>query len=492
MRRRRSVLAWIAAAPLLIGCAFRGAVPLGSAGAVSPQAAEAPAGTARSTLILTIVVPAHGKLHGRPNGPVALPLGKSWTSPGTAALGVHVQPVRGHGSLNAFFAFSRKEKACKGGGPRKALVCTMTMSVPSGRDEIVLTLRALPRARSPILGQGRVALTFLPGKSRRLKVATEGDVRSLLLWIPEADPPTGPALTQKLGLMAVDAWGFVILGRYAKPVKLTDSDRSGATQLSRSVVVNARESADVVLRYSGAAIAPARLQASSASTNHRSRALFAPGASGIDADPPVLFVDFGTAGATLALGGGSAPYAVATTRDFLGNPPCAGLVRVKAAGTNAFSVAPLAIGACSLAVSDAAGHHLAVPTVVQPEANPPGNPFPSPTPAPGAIAVQPSKVTICPSSGTDACAPSSAQLTVTQSGYFGSFVQSSDCSASLATVTPVSAGGPTATYTVTGGSSLGECTATFTGAGAPIAVTIDVTVGGWIINTTHVQGETHP
>jgi hypothetical protein len=71
--------------------------------------------------------------------------------------------------------------------------------------------------------------------------------------------------------------------------------------------------------------------------------------------------------------------------------------------------------------------------------------------------------------------PPDATITVTESGYTGAFSESDTCGGK-ATITPSTANGPSATFTVKAGSNGGVCTATFYDAALHSAqVTIGVT-----------------
>jgi hypothetical protein len=72
-------------------------------------------------------------------------------------------------------------------------------------------------------------------------------------------------------------------------------------------------------------------------------------------------------------------------------------------------------------------------------------------------------------------------ITVTETGYSGSFGEQDTCSG-IATVTTSNAHGPTSTYTVTGVAG-GSCSATFADSNSQTAnVNIVVTTNGIIIN----------
>lgn len=96
----------------------------------------------------------------------------------------------------------------------------------------------------------------------------------------------------------------------------------------------------------------------------------------------------------------------------------------------------------------------------------------------GAVSASPSPVELCPSTGSDKCNPHTVNVTASQANFSGTFSESDTCSASVASVSRVSA----AVFNVTGGSTTGTCHATLTGAlGQSVNVPIDI-VNGVVIN----------
>jgi hypothetical protein len=105
-------------------------------------------------------------------------------------------------------------------------------------------------------------------------------------------------------------------------------------------------------------------------------------------------------------------------------------------------------------------------------------PTPTPTPGPvGVLLANPSSVSVV---GTGAA--NAQSVNVGETGYAGTFSVSSDC-AGIATISPATAQGPTANFTVTG-SAAGSCTVTFTdGFNQHAATSVVVTTNGFIISS---------
>lgn len=117
------------------------------------------------------------------------------------------------------------------------------------------------------------------------------------------------------------------------------------------------------------------------------------------------------------------------------------------------------------------------------------SPSPSPTATPGTLTVNPSSVTLCPSSGPKACNTNQIDVAVSQANFPITFTFTTTCASTVAAITAVSATGPNATFQVSGQSRTGTCSATFTGGnGAQAHLAIVITQSGIIIDS-HSQ---HP
>ncbi|HTV74774.1 MAG TPA: hypothetical protein VME66_13845 [Candidatus Acidoferrales bacterium] len=116
-----------------------------------------------------------------------------------------------------------------------------------------------------------------------------------------------------------------------------------------------------------------------------------------------------------------------------------------------------------------------------PTASPTATPTPVPT-APGVLNVAP---TALPIYGTGAA--NANTLTVSESGYAGTFSENDTCS-SVATIATSNASGPTATYTVTGVGA-GTCNVTFEDSFAQQAsASITVTTTGFTVSSHGRKG----
>lgn len=161
-------------------------------------------------------------------------------------------------------------------------------------------------------------------------------------------------------------------------------------------------------------------------------------------------------------------------------------VEVMSTATATLKVTPVASGSATISVADVLGHTasfgvtVAMGSGATPTPVVTATPTPTPTaPPPGVLSVNPTTVNVY---GTGAA--NAAQILAQETGYSGSFAESNNC-ASIASIAPASASGPTATFTVTG-INAGTCSANFTDANSQhIPVSITVTTSGFTVQTVH-------
>lgn len=141
--------------------------------------------------------------------------------------------------------------------------------------------------------------------------------------------------------------------------------------------------------------------------------------------------------------------------------------------TAVFTVTPVSNGSATITVANKKGDTALVSVIV--------------AAPPGPLTASTHSVTICPSSGTNACNSNTQSVTLAQTNFTAAFAESDDCDPHVATVTSQSSNGPSATFTVTGQSQTGTCRAIFAGAnGSVTGVAIVVAAPGVSIDTrTH-------
>jgi hypothetical protein len=505
----RSFSAAVAALALaLAGCTAAGlhsagslpATPYGlqSAGVVGAAAAKT------ATAMVTVVVPAHPPSGRHPAD----------TSPATQGIDFFVT-AQGFKPASHFFALTAKQSYCTGGTPQIALTCRLSMTVPASTDTFVVNTYATTSQRVPILATGRIVKKFRAGSQGTLNVTMYGAVKFLQIAFVNAYPKTGASASVRIEVTAADPWGYTIVGSYATPITLRDSDKSGATTLSATTLASSGAASKLKLLYTGKSIVPAIVTASVPAMTAQ-RIVFSPGGAGIVANPPLLRVSFGNDGTAVRLAGpGTAgPFTLTTLPPDGSHPSCSGFATVSGSGSDFVVRANGNLGACWLAARDGGGHKAALPVLISafgwasptpspsvsptpkhtpsptpaPTATPSPTPSPSPTPTPSPsprspVIVTPAQLTICPQSGVNACTPDTAIVVVKQPGTPGTFAESDHCSP-VATVKVVSPIGPNVRFRITGGSTTGSCVATFTGFGGNKGhLTIQVSASGIIINS---------
>jgi hypothetical protein len=389
-------------------------------GAVVPQAA-AGAGTAgvdrsessTGIVALHVIVPPHPESSEKP----------AYVSPATQGVGAVVSQGGTHKKF--FFALSPTEKYCSGGTATIALSCKLQLSVPAGKDTFVISGYAGTKPSGPLLSSATLVQSVKSGSRTVLKISMGGVVTFLQVALDDPFPPIGSKTSIPVRITAADAWGYLIVGQYAKAIAVTDSDATGITKLSATTISSSTAASKLVVAYSGKALkepATIRVAIGSGSKPKPASAALTPGGSGIVASPSFAIASFGSNAAVITLGGPGAtgPFSVSTAQDRARDAACSSFVAVTDLGGGSFAVAASgSLGACWLSASDSAGHSAAIPVLVSaydwgytpPSPTPPplptsapfsvstSAPMPTITPPPAGHTPQPVPVPV-PSSGT--------------------------------------------------------------------------------------------
>jgi hypothetical protein len=487
-----------------------------TAGSSLASAAVRANGASGATAEFVIVVPAHPPLLRAP----------AYVSAATQGLSVAVRAKGSSKTERFFFKIGPAQSYCTGGTPSAPLVCRVSARVPAGNDTFVLDAYDGSNTRAQILSTVTIAHKLATGSTKTIGFSMGGVVRYVLLAIDDAYPALGVNASIPVSLVAADAYGYPIIGSYANPISLSDSDVSGVTKLSRASISNSSQASQVTLIYSGARLKTHAVISASASgatvSSQRASDTFAPGSNGIIADPPLLLVTAGeSTDAELSGPGTKAPFVFSTVSNAKRVAACRGLVDVNVSDDAFVVTGATRLGACGLSAFDSAGHARTVPVLVSmagvaasptpspspstqpttsanptssptsrptssPTSRPTSGPSSSPTPIPGAIAVTPNAVTLCPSTGSNSCDNDIATVTVTQPNFDGAFTETDDCAANDAKVTPISANGPSAVFSISGTSHTGTCRAIFTGGGGKqTGVAVIISPPGIHINAQH-------
>lgn len=137
------------------------------------------------------------------------------------------------------------------------LTCQVSVSAPAGSDVFTVTSYSAPNAGGTVLGSGSVAVTATPGQTTVAPTTLTGTVASVAISIAQS-VPAGVNGTVPVTIVAKDSSGNAIIGTYASPITLSDTDASGQTSLSATAVPDSTTAAAITLTYKGGAMsAPA-------------------------------------------------------------------------------------------------------------------------------------------------------------------------------------------------------------------------------------------
>lgn len=137
-------------------------------------------------------------------------------------------------------------KASSGGGRD----CSASVVAPSGTDQFSLTAYDQSNATGNVVGQATVSQS-VSATPTTVNVSVSGTILKIAVSLANPYPPVGTAATTNVVVTGYDLNGNVVLGTYATPISLQDSDTSGATSLSTTTVTGS--STPVTLTYTGAA-----------------------------------------------------------------------------------------------------------------------------------------------------------------------------------------------------------------------------------------------
>lgn len=127
--------------------------------------------------------------------------------------------------------------------------CTIGAHAPAGSDTFTLTAYDQPNGSGNVLATGTVTAILSATTPTTIGVSMVGRIAALEVTIENPYLPVGAAATTSLVVTAIDADGNTVLGAYASPITLADSDTTGATSLSATSVTSS--STIVTLKYSG-------------------------------------------------------------------------------------------------------------------------------------------------------------------------------------------------------------------------------------------------
>lgn len=361
------------------------------------------------------------------------------------------------------------------------ITCDVSAFFPSGQQTIAVTLYDQTGGQGNALSTATTTANIVAGNITYISITLEGVVASVALLVngsTTVSVPEGVATSLPVTVSAYDADGKLIIapGGYdtATPVTLTDSDTSGITAISPTSVSTPGTTA--TLSYNGGVlssaivaakvkgvvqanpitltIAPTPTPTPSPTMSPTPMPHVSPASLAFSSGATQTFtVQESTYSGTLTAS--SASTAVATVSPASANGP-----------TATFTVQPIAGGTTTINVSDSLGNTATVSVSVN-----------------GGVIV----IDQVPSANPTSLSFDTSVLQtfdVKEKEYYGAFTESDNCSG-IASTTPASANGPTATFTVTPVNG-GTCAVTISDAqGNTTGVGISVTGGSITVNGKH-------
>jgi hypothetical protein len=265
---------------LLAACGGGG----GSAGSMLPQAPATKSAAATAKVVVSITIPALS------SGSSALRRKPRYVSLNTQSASVAV-----NGGAPVVVSLTPTSPNCTvlASGSRS---CSLSVSAPVGNDTFTETLYASTDGSGAALSVGTTSATITPGVANTVLLTLDGVIASLSLLLDTATTPIiGTPTLIGLTVDFKDAAGASIIGSepFTTPVKLTNSDTSGATTLSKTTLNSPADAATLTIAYTGASIAQAVIGASAGSIIAPTVTI-APQAAATP--PPTTFNDYTTFG----------------------------------------------------------------------------------------------------------------------------------------------------------------------------------------------------
>ena len=141
--------------------------------------------------------------------------------------------------------------------------CSVALSAPVGVDTFAESLYATTNATGAVLSKSVTSATILAGKANVVSLVLNGVIASLSLALADATPPQGIAAQIGLAVTVKDASGATIIGNdpFVNPVTLTDSDKSGITGLSKTLLNSPADNVGLTVSYNGQPLSSATFSA---------------------------------------------------------------------------------------------------------------------------------------------------------------------------------------------------------------------------------------
>lgn len=272
-----------------------------------------------------------------------------------------------------FYALTPQSTYCTNGA--SALTCTLPVQAYPGADLITVhTYDGTVPATSNIISSGYVTATIVPGIDNPINITTFGVVSYMVTALDTPYPAVGPALTQPLRLVALDASHNVIIGDFDMPLSVASSDTTGGITVSSTTISSSATIPNVV--YTGANVsANITVKAASPATladwGHAitSFVRYQPNHAGPYASPAaVQFTHVSSAAQTVTLNaanGASTTFGANPAASDGDHPACSGIVTTSVSGSTA-TITPVKVGTCGLVLTSGGAATGTMPIVVSP------------------------------------------------------------------------------------------------------------------------------
>jgi hypothetical protein len=247
--------------------------------ALPPAAATTSATAVRTAIVFTIP----GSVRTASGARRAL-----YISPDTQSAAI---AVNGQAPVSINLAANSPNCTPAAGGGR---TCTAAIAAPVGTDTFSETLYSGLNATGAVLSRGQTAAKIVAGTANTVALTLDGVIASLAVVLSNATPPQGTPATIGVTVDFYDAGGAAIVGPapFAAPIALSDSDRSGATTLSKTTLASPADAVGLTLTYTGAVLSSAAIEAQAGNVISPA-AMFTPQSP---APAPVTFNDYTTFG----------------------------------------------------------------------------------------------------------------------------------------------------------------------------------------------------
>jgi streptogramin lyase len=127
--------------------------------------------------------------------------------------------------------------------------CTIGVTAPNGTDTFTVTAYDQQNGTGNAIAEGTMVET-VSSTATSVNVAVTGTIAKIAVALSNPYPTVGQPATSTVAVTGTDIDGNVVLGPYASPITLSDSDTTGATSLSATTLAGSSNTA--TLSYNGA------------------------------------------------------------------------------------------------------------------------------------------------------------------------------------------------------------------------------------------------